>query len=73
MEVRNLLESAGIIVDSRVRFGTNEVTRRGMGPREMKETAALIAAALSGENHQRVKRRVFELTSHYSRILYTLD
>lgn len=73
VEVRNLLESAGIIADSRVRFGTNEVTRRGMEGREMNETAALIAAALAGENRQRVKRKVFELTSHFDRILYTLD
>jgi glycine hydroxymethyltransferase len=73
VEVRNLLESAGIIVDSRVRFGTNEVTRLGMGRDQMHEAAALIYAALTEKHHQKVKRRVFELTSHYRRILYTLD
>ena len=73
LEVRNVLESAGIIADSRVRFGTNEVTRLGMGRDQMRESAALICAALNERNPQEVRRKVFELTRHYQRVLYTLN
>lgn len=56
---RDRLEKAGIIVDSGVRLGTNEVTRRGMGEREMNTVAELIVEALTQRPYiiaQRVRR-----------------
>ena len=52
------LESNDIIVDTTGRFGTSEVSRLGMGDREMKRIAALIDEVLAGRN---VKRRVNKL------------
>jgi len=49
--VRDRLEKAGIIVDSGVRLGTNEVTRRGMKEREMKTVAEFIVEALTQRSH----------------------
>ncbi|MFQ5907030.1 MAG: serine hydroxymethyltransferase, partial [bacterium] len=57
--VRDRLEKAGIIVDSGVRLGTSEVTRRGMREREMKTIAELMVEALTQRPYmvaQRVRR-----------------
>lgn len=58
-QVRDRLEKAGIIVDSGVRLGTNEVTRRGMREREMRTIAELMVQALTQRPYmvaQRVRR-----------------
>jgi len=58
-QVRDRLEKAGIIVDSGVRLGTNEVTRRGMREREMRTIAELMVEALTRQPYlvvQRVKK-----------------
>ncbi len=71
-EIRNRLERAGIIVDSRVRFGTNEVTRRGMSKREMVAIAELSNQALRADKMLQVKRRVKAMASRFSKVRYTL-
>jgi len=71
-ETREALEKVGIIVDSRVRFGTNEVTRRGMGRREMGRIAELAKFALSGGEVAKIRKHVRKMASHFSKIHYTL-
>ncbi len=72
-ETRDKLEGAGIIVDSRVRFGTNEVTRRGMAGGEMVEIAELSDRALRRDNILQVRRRVKAIASEFSKVRYTLN
>jgi glycine hydroxymethyltransferase len=71
--VRNDLETNGIISDSRVRLGTNEVTRRGMQRKEMTTIAHLVRATLASPNDSKIRRQVRSLVSRYHKIKYTLD
>jgi glycine hydroxymethyltransferase len=73
-EIRDALEKNGIISDSRVRLGTNEVTRRGMKVDEMKEVSGLIASTLrTKRGSTKIKKRVRNLVARYKdRILFTL-
>ncbi len=50
VRIRDLLEKNRIIVDMAVRLGTSEVTRRGMGLKQMSQISKLIKAALNGED-----------------------
>lgn len=72
-EIRDNLETNNIISDSRVRLGTNEVTRRGMKTKEMAEIAALVSESLSHRNNSKIKRRVRALVYQYSEVHYTLE
>lgn len=72
VETMGRLEEAGIIVDSRVRFGTNETTRRGMGPKEMEEIAGLAALALLGGGARKARARSNALASRFRKLHYTL-
>jgi len=71
-QVRDGLEKAGIIVDSRVRFGTGEVTRRGMGPLQMAEIARLARIAIIEGGALKARKRVKAMAKEFSRVLYTL-
>lgn len=53
-----------------IRFGTQEITRRGMGEPEMKEIASLIHRAFNGEV---VKDEVIALNRRFPKILYSFD
>lgn len=70
IKVRDRLEECGIIADAGVRFGTNEVTRRGMGKREMEKIAKLIHRALEGEDPRKVKREVQILIKKFSTVKF---
>jgi glycine hydroxymethyltransferase len=72
-EIRDMLETNGIISDSRVRLGTNEVTRRGMGTNEMAEISNLIIKTLSKPNNTKINKQVRTLVSRYKKILYRLN
>ncbi|MDH2900312.1 MAG: beta-eliminating lyase-related protein [archaeon] len=72
-EIREILETNGIISDSRIRLGTNEVTRKGMATRDMSEIAHLISQTLSEPNSMKVRRQVRMLISRYQKIRYTLN
>ncbi len=72
VRIREALESNGIIVDSRVRLGTNEVTRRKMGTKQMGEIADLVSETLSIPSSLNIRKRVFNLSSQYQEIGYTL-
>ena len=65
--VRNRLEECGIITDSDVRLGTGEVSRRGMGRREMRRIARLIHDAMEGADPKLIKRKVAELMRRFSK------
>jgi glycine hydroxymethyltransferase len=71
--IRDVLDSNSIICDSRVRLGTNEVTRRGMGSKEMKAIAALVAEAVPKENQPSVVRKVRSLLSRFRQVKYSLE
>ncbi|MGI0078746.1 MAG: serine hydroxymethyltransferase, partial [Nitrososphaerales archaeon] len=70
--VRDTLETNSIIVDSRVRLGTSEVTRKGMGTSKMKEIGELVSRGLKKRNDEVVKKAVLRLVTNYRRIKYTL-
>ncbi|MCS7125519.1 MAG: serine hydroxymethyltransferase [Aigarchaeota archaeon] len=65
VKIRDRLEECGIVADAGVRFGTNEVTRRGMGRREMEKIANLIYRAIEGEDPRKIKREVRELVKRF--------
>jgi len=71
LRVRELLEEAAIIADMGVRFGTNEITRRGFGAKQIRKVAELIRDALNGENIV-VKREVKNLLTRFNKIKYTV-
>jgi glycine hydroxymethyltransferase len=65
------LEEANIIVDSGIRIGTSEETRRGMREPEMEQIAELIARVWIGkENPKRVSRDVLLLRREFSSIQF---
>jgi glycine hydroxymethyltransferase len=65
------LEEANIIVDSGIRIGTSEETRRGMREPEMEQIAELIARVWIGkENSKRVSRDVLLLRREFSSIQF---
>jgi glycine hydroxymethyltransferase len=82
-----LLEKAGIITNmnmlpgdtkamtpSGLRLGVQELTRVGMGPREMEEVAAFYARALlKGEDVNSIKRDVHDLKSNFQHVQYCFD
>lgn len=82
-----LLEKAGIITNmnmlpgdtkamtpSGLRLGVQELTRVGMGPREMEEVAAFYARALlKGEDVNSIKRDVHDLKSNFKHVQYCFD
>ncbi|MDW8062609.1 MAG: hypothetical protein RMI43_00380 [Candidatus Caldarchaeum sp.] len=68
VKVRDILEKNNIIADMGVRLGTNEVTRRGMGSRQMALIADYISRALAGEN---VKPKVRSLAKRFKSVKFT--
>ena len=82
-----LLEKAGIITNmnmlpgdtkamtpSGLRLGVQELTRVGMGPREMEEVAAFYARALiKGEDVNSIKKDVYDLKSNFQHVQYCFD
>lgn len=68
--LRDRLEECGIISDADLRLGVPEVTRRGMGRREMIKIAKLIKRALDGENPLRVRRDVVALVRRFKTVKF---
>jgi glycine hydroxymethyltransferase len=67
------LQRADIIVDCVIRFGTCEVTRRGMKEPEMLKIAELVKRAVDGENPETVKKDVAKLASEFQKVQYCFD
>ncbi|MEM1950143.1 MAG: hypothetical protein QXY50_06725 [Candidatus Caldarchaeum sp.] len=68
VRTRDVLEKSRILVDIAVRMGTCEVSRRGMGLKQMSRAARLCSRALEGEN---VSAEVVELVRRFQKIRYT--
>jgi glycine hydroxymethyltransferase len=68
VRVRDLLEKNRIIVDMAVRLGTAEVSRRGMGLKQMSQISKLIKSALNGED---VSAEARLLASRFRTVRYT--
>lgn len=72
--VAEKLQRANIIVDCVIRFGTCEVTRRGMKEAEMLKIAELVQrTAISNENPETVKKEVARLASEFQTAHYCFD
>ncbi|MFQ5970220.1 MAG: hypothetical protein ACE5J2_06995 [Nitrososphaerales archaeon] len=74
------LEHAHIIVDTALRLGTCEVTRRGMKESDMRYIAELIAQVYNARKSKsfktrilKVRREVQELASEHNKIVFTLN
>ena len=70
IKLRDRLEECGIITDSDLRLGVSEITRRGMGKREMAKIAKLIKLGIEGEDPRTVKKEVRKLLRRFSKIRY---
>lgn len=70
-KIRNALETNKIVVDSRVRLATNEVTRRGMGADEMEEIARLVSGGVFA-NSPKIRMGVSNLLKRHRKTGYTL-
>ena len=68
--LRDRLEECGIISDADLRLGVSEVTRRGMGKREMARIAKLVKRAFDNEDPKRVRRDVQQLVRRFRRIKF---
>ncbi|MDW8083649.1 MAG: hypothetical protein RMI49_00400 [Candidatus Caldarchaeum sp.] len=66
-KIRDTLEKNNIIADMGVRLGTNEVTRRGMGLKEMTILADYISRAIEGEN---VRKVVVSLAKRFNSVKF---
>jgi glycine hydroxymethyltransferase len=65
------LQRANIITDCVIRFGTCEVTRRGMKRKEMTRIAELLKrVVVDKEKHERLKKDVGKLTADFQRTEY---
>ena len=53
-----------------IRLGTQLVTRRGMGMREMTRIAATVASAIRGKSQTELRQEVAELVSGFPRLAY---
>ena len=70
IRLRDRLEECGIISDADLRLGVPEVTRRGMGRREMARIAKLVKRALDGEDPRRVRRDVAALVRRFRTVKF---
>jgi glycine hydroxymethyltransferase len=72
--VAEKLQRANIIVDCVIRFGTCEVTRRGMKEAEMLKIAGLIKRTIiDRENPETVKKDVAKVTAEFHKVHYCFD
>ncbi|MEM1976735.1 MAG: serine hydroxymethyltransferase [Nitrososphaerota archaeon] len=70
IRLRDRLEECGIISDADLRLGVPEVTRRGMGRREMARIAKLVKRALDGEDPRRIRRDVAALVRRFRTVKF---
>ena len=73
-QVKNKLEAANILVDCVVRYGTSEVTRRGMKEVEMKQIAELVRKVLiDGVDPNKVAGEVTEISRKFQKIHFCFE
>ncbi len=72
--VAEKLQRANIIADCVIRFGTCEVTRRGMKETEMLKIAELIKRTIiDRENPETIKKDVAKLAAEFQKVQYCFD
>ncbi len=72
--IKNKLESIGVITDALLRFGTSETTRLGMKEPEMKLLAEIIADCIQkNQQFEKLIKRVEELNQKFQSVQYTFD
>jgi len=72
--VAKKLEEANIIVDCGVRLGVCELTRRGMGEKEMQKVAEFIKRVVNdGEKPQKVKPEVIRFVAEFQKVKYCFE
>jgi len=72
--VAEKLQRANIIVDCVIRFGTCEVTRRGMKEAEMQKIAQLVQrAVIDDEDPETLKKEVAKFASEFQTAKYCFD
>lgn len=73
-KVARRLEQANIVADCGVRFGTCEVTRRGMEESEMEQIAQLVKRAITGtQSIDSIRREVVKLMTAFKDVLYSFS
>jgi glycine hydroxymethyltransferase len=73
-EIAEKLQRANIITDCVIRFGTCEVTRRGMKETEMLKIAELIKrTVIDTENPETIKKNVAKLAVEFQQAKYCFD
>jgi glycine hydroxymethyltransferase len=73
-KVAEKLQRANIITDCVIRFGTCEVTRRGMKQREMVKIAELLKrTAIDDEKPEIIKKEVAKLSAEFPKVQYCFD
>jgi glycine hydroxymethyltransferase len=72
--VVRLVTRNGATARAGLRLGTNELTRRGMGPSEMKVVASLFRRLLiDGEPPDQIAKAAYELRRQFNDVHYTLS
>jgi glycine hydroxymethyltransferase len=72
--VAEKLQRANIITDCVIRFGTCEVTRRGMKEREMLRVAELLKrTVIDGEQSNRIRKEVAKLMADFHKTEYCFE
>jgi glycine hydroxymethyltransferase len=73
-KVAEKLQLSNIIVDTVIRLGTCEVTRRGMREAEMMKIAELLKrAVIDHENPENIKKDVATLIAEFQKVQYCFD
>jgi glycine hydroxymethyltransferase len=74
---RDHLQSAGILCDGMVRFGTQQLTRAGATPQDMETVAELISNALQVKpgdaKLKKIRQRVGEFAAAHRKLKFTFD
>ena len=73
-KIAEKLQRANIITDCVIRFGTCEVTRRGMKQTEMLKIAELLKrTAIDDEEPETIKKEVAKLSAEFRKVQYCFD
>jgi glycine/serine hydroxymethyltransferase len=68
------LEKSNMIIDNGGRLGVAEVTRLGMGVKEMERISSLISLTLSGkESADVIRKKVTSIASEFSEPRFVLE
>lgn len=72
-EVKDMLEKARIIIDSGVRIGSQEITRRGIRDNDLTIITNAISKIMKGNKPEKYERDMILLASKLNNVKYSLD